>query len=151
MPVQYVSNMKTTHLSIIAGITITSVIILSLFMMQSEKQFNIYITGIHTTAGYAYLNDNSQTQINPIRDQFGNSIHVLKGTMVVLHVINKDQDTDTLMDLNIDEFNVHTNHLGHSQSQTISFLADKEGTFTYYSNLHHEMNGTIIIDPLDIH
>ncbi|MDC8452611.1 MAG: cupredoxin domain-containing protein [Thaumarchaeota archaeon] len=144
--------MKTMSVLIIAGMIITSAIIFSLFMVQSEKQFNIYITGIHTAAGYVYVNGNRATQIvDPIRNTFGNSIHVSKGTTVVLHVMNKDQDTSTVMDFNIDGFNVHINHLRYSQSQSVTFLADKKGIFTYYSNLHPEMNGTITIDPVDIH
>ena len=142
--------MKTISVLMIAGMIITSAIIFSLFIVQSEKQFNVYITGIHTDTGYAYLNDNLPTQIDPVRDVSGNSIHVSAGTTVVLHVMNKDQDTGAVMDFNIDGLNIHINRLGYSQSQTVTFLADKEGTFTYYSNLHPEMNGTITIDPVDI-
>ena len=70
-----------------------------------------------------------------------------KGTLVSLHFINEDKDTLSTMHLNIDEFNVHTNKLGYIQAQTINFLADKDGSYSYYSNLHPEMKGTLTVDP----
>lgn len=73
-------------------------------------------------------------------------IHISKGTMIELHFINKDTSDDIQMDLNIDAFNVHTNHLTRLQSQTVTFVADKSGKFTYYSKLHPEMKGEIIVD-----
>ncbi|MDE1830075.1 MAG: cupredoxin domain-containing protein, partial [Thaumarchaeota archaeon] len=75
------------------------------------------------------------------------SIHIPSGSLVSLHFINEDKDNKSPMDLNIDEFKVHTNNLGYFQAQTINFVADKTGTFSYYSNLHPEMKGTITVDP----
>lgn len=96
---------------------------------------NIYILGLHDpTHGYAY-----EQQPTPIR--------IPIGTTVALHFINEDKDTYSQMDLNIDAFNVHTNNLSYFQAQTITFIADKSGTYNYYSNLHPEMKGTITVDP----
>lgn len=143
--------MKTLHLSIIIGITLVSIVLFSLFIPHTEKQFNIYIEGIHTNAEYAYLPDSSIHTTN-IMDSGVNdsSIHISKGTVVALHFINKGKETDAKMDFNIDAFNVHTNQLDYFQSQTITFIANKQGTFTYYSNLHPEMKGTITIDPPNV-
>ena len=48
-------------------------------------------------------------------------------------------------DLNIDEFNVHSNFLNKLQAQTITFYADKQGTFDYYCSIHPEMKGKITV------
>jgi plastocyanin len=45
--------------------------------------------------------------------------------------------------LNVDAFNVHTKDLGYFQSQTITFIANKNGTFPYYCTIHPEMKGLI--------
>lgn len=110
---------------------------------------NIYILGIHDpNQGYVYDQESTRqgkkTVSNGVIDS---SIHISKGALVALHFINEDKDTNTQMDLNIDTFNVHTNKLSYFQAQTITFIADKEGTFSYYSNLHPEMKGTITVDP----
>jgi plastocyanin len=42
-----------------------------------------------------------------------------------------------------DEFNVHTRDLGYFETQTVTFLADKKGTFEYYCTIHPEMKGII--------
>lgn len=110
---------------------------------------NIYILGIHDpNQGYVYDQESTRqgkkTVSNGVLDS---SIHISKGALVALHFINEDKDTGTQMDLNIDAFNVHTNKLSYFQAQTISFIADKEGTYSYYSNLHPEMKGTITVDP----
>lgn len=62
-----------------------------------------------------------------------------------MHVINEDYETHSKHNFNIDEFNVHTRDLGYFETQTISFLADKKGTFEYYCTIHPEMRGTIEI------
>lgn len=110
---------------------------------------NIYIIGIHDPSqGYLYEQESTrqaQKRINGAAPDA--SIHVPKGTLVSLHFINEDKDTLSPMDLNIDAFNVHTNKLNYFQAQTINFMADKEGTYSYYSTLHPEMKGTITVDP----
>ena len=109
---------------------------------------NIYIKAIHTDQGYAF--DEQSTRSGKITISGVNidpSIHIAKGTLVSLHVINEDKDTGSDQDLNIDAFNVHTTHLKYFQAQTINFLADKEGSYAYYSSIHPEMKGTITVDP----
>ncbi len=73
---------------------------------------------------------------------------VTKGNLVSIHLINEDRGTvnyNHKQDFNIDEFNVHSNALDHRQTQIITFLADKQGTFDYYSSIHPEMRGKIIV------
>ncbi|MDE1764910.1 MAG: cupredoxin domain-containing protein [Thaumarchaeota archaeon] len=110
---------------------------------------NIYIVGVHDpTAGYVYEQESTrQSKKSLTRGADDVAIHVPEGALVSLHFINEDKDTGAAMDINIDQFNVHSNKLNYFQAQTINFLANKEGTYSYYSNLHPEMKGSITVDP----
>jgi len=113
-----------------------------------EPATNIYILAIHNDQGYSYDEQSTKTGKKTITGtNLDPSIHIPKGTLVALHVINEDKDTGSDQDLNIDAFNVHTKHLKYFEAQTINFLADKEGTYSYYSTIHPEMKGTVTIDP----
>jgi hypothetical protein len=109
---------------------------------------NIYILATHTDQdGYIFQEQSTRQGKKTLSSGAVDvSIHMIKGELVALHVINEDKDTLSPMDLNIDEFNVHTKKLNYFQAQTISFVADKTGTFKYYSTLHPEMKGTIIVE-----
>jgi len=109
---------------------------------------NIYIKAIHTDQGYAFDEQSTKTGKRTLSGtNIDPSIHIPKGTLVSLHVINEDKDTGSAQDLNIDSFNVHTRLLKYFEAQTINFLADKDGSYTYYSSIHPEMKGTIVVDP----
>lgn len=136
--------MKILQLVIIIGIILASTTLSYLLISHTEK-VNLYIMGIHTDAGLTYQDESIPPTILG-RDYNDSVIHISKGTMIELHFINKDTNENIQMDLNIDAFNVHTNHLTSLQSQTVTFVADKSGKFTYYSKLHPEMNGEIIVD-----
>jgi plastocyanin len=69
----------------------------------------------------------------------------VKGGLQSMHVVNEDYETHSKHNFNIDEFNVHSKDLTYTQSQTITFVADKSGTFNYYCNIHPEMKGDIIV------
>ena len=69
-----------------------------------------------------------------------------KGGLQSMHVINEDYETHSKHNFNIDEFNVHSKDLTYTQSQTITFVADKPGTFHYYCSIHPEMKGDITIE-----
>ncbi|TRZ81119.1 MAG: chemotaxis protein [Nitrosopumilales archaeon] len=109
---------------------------------------NIYILAIHNADGYSYDEQSTKTGKKSLSGTNTNPvIHVPKGTLIALHVINEDKDTGSDQDLNIDAFNVHTKHLKYFEAQTINFVANKEGTYPYYSTIHPEMKGTITVDP----
>ena len=114
---------------------------------------NLYILATHT-AQNGYIFEEQSTRQGKKSLSTGAvdvSIHVIKGELISLHVVNEDKDTRSQMDLNIDEFNVHTKKLNPPadiffDSQTITFIADKTGTFKYYSTIHPEMKGSIVVD-----
>lgn len=111
--------------------------------------YHIYIKGLHDpNQGYVYDQQSTRQGKRSLSNGvIDSSIHVTKGTLTALSFENWDKDTGTQMDLNIDAFNVHTGKLSYTQAQTITFIADKEGTYNYYSNLHPEMKGTLTVDP----
>src|SRR5918997_6610161 len=49
------------------------------------------------------------------------------GGLQTMHMINEDYETHSRHNFNIDEFNVHSKDLAYTESQTISFVADKPG------------------------
>ena len=69
-----------------------------------------------------------------------------KGDLESIRVINEDYQTHSKHNFNIDELNVHTKDLDYYGSQTITFVADKTGTFHYYCSIHPEMRGDITIE-----
>jgi hypothetical protein len=109
---------------------------------------NLYIIATHTTTdGYIFQEQSTrQGKKSLTTGAIDVSIHVIKGELVSIHVINEDKETQSQQDLNIDEFNVHTKKLNYFQAQTINFIADKTGTFKYYSTIHPEMKGAIVVD-----
>ena len=109
---------------------------------------NIYIQATHTAQdGYIFEEQSTRQGKRTLSTGAVDvSIHLIKGELVSFHVINEDKDTQSQQDLNIGEFNVHTKKLNYFQAETISFIADKTGTFKYYSTIHHEMKGTIVVE-----
>jgi hypothetical protein len=114
---------------------------------------NVYILATHDSQNGYFFEEQSTRQGKKTlaSGAVDASIHLIKGELVALHVVNEDKDTQSQMDLNIDEFNVHTKKLNPPagiffDSQTINFLADKTGTFKYYSTLHPEMKSTIVVE-----
>jgi plastocyanin len=68
-----------------------------------------------------------------------------KGGLQSMHIVNEDYETHSKHNFNIEEFKVHSKDLAYTQSQTVTFVADKSGTFHYYCIIHPEMKGDIII------
>ena len=76
------------------------------------------------------------------------TLTISRGNLVTLHIINEIKNTPqekSEHNFNIDEFNVHSKDLGYFDSQSITFLADKSGQYTYHCTIHPEMKGLLII------
>lgn len=112
---------------------------------------NDFIKASHSqNGGYFYLSQasgsvkglrstGSSSQINPVYSY-------KKGDLVSFHVINEDNETHSKHNFNIDEYNIHSKSLGYFEADTVSFVADKAGTFNYYCSIHPEMKGTITVE-----
>jgi plastocyanin len=120
------------------------------FLLSPPRNFFMKATYL-PTEGYAYTGQstgtakilNSGTGSN--RFGHGPTITLNQGNTLSLHLINEDSEKHSKHNLNIDEFNVHTKDLGYFQSQTVTFTANKTGTFNYYCSIHPEMTGKIIV------
>lgn len=111
---------------------------------------NHFLKASHTSkGGYLYVTT-SPGGVKGMRTTSGSIVNptytMAKGRLQSVHLINEDYDTHSKHNLNIDEFNVHTKDLGYFESQTVTFVADKAGTFQYYCSIHPEMKGEIIIE-----
>lgn len=114
-----------------------------------EAPANNFIKATHSSgSGYHWLSMAS-AKLKGIRSAGGNIVNPAytfnKGELETFHVINEDYTTKSEHNFNIDALNVHTKDLGYFESQTITFIADKPGTFDYYCTIHPEMKGEIVI------
>ena len=112
---------------------------------------NHFIKATHSSnSGYEYVSQSSGS-VKGARSSGGSGIvnptySFAKGDLESIHVINEDYDTHSTHNFNIDAFNVHTRDLGYFETQTVSFVADKPGTYEYYCTIHPEMKGNIVIE-----
>jgi hypothetical protein len=111
---------------------------------------NIFIKASHSPqTGYIFVSQSSGA-VKGLRGSGGSystspTYTFNKGGVESIHMINEDYQTHSKHNFNIDQFNVHTNDLGYFQTQTVTFIADKEGTFQYYCTIHPEMRGNIVV------
>lgn len=111
---------------------------------------NIYLKSIKTGDGnHAFATQSIKGgKVIPTTGKQSPAVHVTKGNLVSVHLINEEKSENgvhTKHNINIDEFNVHSSDLDYFQSQTITFLADKTGTFDYHCAIHPEMRGSIVV------
>ena len=112
---------------------------------------NIFIKAIKSTdKGYVFASQSVKGgKSPPTLGKTSPTYIVEEGNLVSIHLINEERNLpngNSLHNLNIDEFNVHTKDLHYFQAETITFLADKKGTFDYYCTIHPEMKGEIIVE-----
>ena len=96
--------------------------------------------------GYVFTSQSTSSARRSIGIGYNSpTITLRQGELESIHIIN--EDTSSNHNLNIDAFKVHTKNLGYFGSQTITFIANKVGTFTYYCTIHPEMKGTVVVEP----
>jgi hypothetical protein len=112
---------------------------------------NHFIKATHENSGYMFVSQSS-SKVKNIRVGTGGGSSInptyefKKGSLESFHVIGGDYQTHSKHNFNIDEFNVHTRDLGNFETQTVTIVPDKAGTFEYYCTIHPEMRGNIIVD-----
>ena len=151
---------KVTKSNIITISVITGVVILiggfalnSLHPVNSDgfvfaPSTNIFLKAVKSAQGDYHYQYTKGGKALPSTQGISPTITVSKGNLIQIHLINEEKNESgipSMHNLNIDEFNVHIKDLGYFQSDSVTFLADKTGTFDYYSTIHPEMKGTIII------
>jgi plastocyanin len=95
-------------------------------------------------SGYTFTSQATSGGRNSLPIGYNSPTITLKhGELESIHLIN--EDTSSKHNLNIDAFNVHTNNLGYFQSQTITFIANKMGSFPYYCTIHPQMKGIVAV------
>jgi len=110
-----------------------------------------YIKAAYSSqSGYMYVSQASGA-VKGVKSTSGSSLinptyTFNKGEIESIHFINEDYDTHSLHNFNIDAFNVHTKDLGYYETQTVTFVADKPGTYEYYCTIHPEMKGIITVE-----
>ena len=120
------------------------------FLLSPPRNFFMKATYL-PTEGYAYTGQSTGTAkilnsgAGSNRFGHGPTITLNQGNTLSLHLINEDSETHSKHNINIDEFDVHSKDLGYFQSQTITFTANKTGTFDYYCSIHPEMTGKIMV------
>ena len=111
---------------------------------------NVFLKAMKSTQGYVFASQSVKGgKTPPVLGKTAPTFVVEKGNLVSIHLINEDKNlpnANSMHNLNIDEFNVHTRDLHYFETQTITFLADKKGTFDYYCSIHPEMKGEIIVE-----
>lgn len=140
------------------GIAVVAVAVVTYFVINAlpvnggafiltPARNNFIVAKYYQDAGYAFASkattsgkkSSGSSSLNP-------TIHITQGSVEAIHMINEDSDTGSKHNINIDEFNVHSRDLGFFESQAITFVADKAGTFNYYCTIHPEMKGNIIVE-----
>lgn len=110
---------------------------------------NTYIkTAYQSNGGYMYVSQPTGA-VKGVRTSSGSVINpeytFAKGQLQAIHLTNEDNETHSKHNFNIDAFNIHTRDLGYFESQTVTFVPDKAGTYQYYCTIHPEMKGNITI------
>ena len=140
-----------TAISIISYYSINSMIPVNGKSPILSPPRNIFIKASHSPqTGYIFVSQSSGA-VKGLRGSGGggystNPTYTFnKGGVESIHMINEDYETHSKHNFNIDQFNVHTKDLGYFQTQSVTFIADKEGTFQYYCTIHPEMKGNVVV------
>jgi hypothetical protein len=143
-----------TAISIISYYSINSIIPVNGKSPVLSPPRNIFIKASHSPqTGYIFVSQSSGA-VKGLRGSGGsggvgystNPTYTFnKGGVESIHMINEDYETHSKHNFNIDQFNVHTKDLGYFQTQSVTFIADKEGTFQYYCTIHPEMKGNVVV------
>lgn len=109
---------------------------------------NIFLKAVKSAHGSYHYQHTKGGNALPTSGDTSSPISASIGNLIQIHLINEEKNETGIPskpNLNIDEFNVHIKDLGYFQSESVTFLADKEGSFDYYCSIHPEMRGTIIV------
>ena len=157
-PKQKSSRLSKTNIILVSVVTgfvilIGSIALNSFSPVNSDglvfaPSTNIFLKAVKSSQGNYHYQPTKGGKSFPSTAGTSPSITVSQGNLIQIHLINEEKnesESPSKHDLNIDEFNVHTKDLSYFQSESVIFLADKVGTFEYYSSIHPDMKGTMIV------
>ena len=113
----------------------------SVLLSAGAKNFSFTIK--QTSNGPAFISVGTSGKKSIATGHNSPTLEVSKGDTVTIHVIN--EDTAEKHDFAIPDLNVHSKMLGYFEADTMTFIADKAGTFTYTSTTHPEMKGQLVV------
>lgn len=137
-------------ISLITYAAIISMIPVNVSYPVFEPPENFFLKAIKQNGKYVFASQSAKGGKGiPSSGMPNPSLHISEGNLVSIHLINEQKNTideKSLHNINIDRFNVHSNDLGYFQTQTITFLANEKGEFTYYCTIHPQMKGKIVVE-----
>lgn len=150
-----ISRGTIISVSVVAGVIILiGVVTLNSFSPVNSDNLvfapssNVFLKAVSSSNGNYHYQHAKGGKTTGSAEGTSPSISVSQDNLIQLHLINEDRNqpnNPSKHNLNIDEFNVHTKDLGYFQSESITFVADKLGTFDYYCSIHPDMKGTITV------
>ena len=150
-----ISKSLIISISIVVGVIILiGAITLNSFSPVNSNELifapstNVFLKAVSSSNGIYHYQYAKGGKTNGSTEGASPSISVSHGNLIQFHLINEDKNqlnNPSKHNLNIDEFDVHIKDLGYFQSESVTFVADKIGTFEYYCSIHPEMKGTITI------
>ena len=150
-----ISRANIISISVVTGVVILigSMALNSFHPINSDSLVfapttNIFLKAVQDSQGTYHYQHAKGGKVTPSTAGTSPPISVSKGNLVQIHLINEDRNepnNPSKHNLNIDEFGVHIKDLDYFQSESITFLADKTGTFDYYCSIHSDMKGAIIV------
>lgn len=111
------------------------------FTSSGGKNFSLKIT--ETSQGLAFVSAGGGGKKVIATGHNSPTLEVNLGDTVTIHVVN--EDTEDPHDFVIPEFNVYSKLIDYFETTSVTFVADKVGTFTYTSTTDPEMKGQIVV------
>ncbi len=107
-----------------------------------DKNFSFEIK--NSANGLEFLSVGSSGKKSLTTGHNSPTLEVIKGDTVEIHIINLDSTTEK-HDFIIPDIGVHSKVMGYFQADTVRFVADKSGQFTYTSTTHPEAKGILVV------
>jgi hypothetical protein len=150
-----ISRSSIISVTIVTGVIILiSSIVLNSFHPVNSDSFvfapttNLFLKAVKSSQGNYHYQTTKGGKSLSSTEGTSPSLTVSKGNIIQIHLINEEKNqpnSPSKHNLNIDEFNVHIKDLDYFQTDEVSFLADKTGTFEYYCSIHPDMMGSITV------
>jgi hypothetical protein len=105
------------------------------------KNFSLKIS--NTSQGIAFVSVGTAGKKSIPTGHNSPTLDVIKGDTVTIHIISEIHGQK--YNFIIPDLNVQSKQIGYFESDTITFVADKQGEFVYTSTDHPEMKGLLVV------